>query len=35
MNAPSGIQFQLVPRADLTAQQRESMFQLLAHHFAE
>lgn len=33
MNAPSGIQFQLVPRPDLTDQQRASMFQLLAHHF--
>ena len=33
MNAALGVQFQLVPRADLTVQQRESMFQLLAHHF--
>ena len=33
MNAASGIQFQLVPRADLTVLQWESMFQLLAHHF--
>lgn len=33
MNAPSGVHFQLVPRADLTALQQEAMFQLLAHHF--
>jgi len=33
MNASSGVQFQLVPRADLNVLQRESMFQLLAHHF--
>ena len=33
MKASSGVKFQLVPRADLTVLQRESMFQLLAHHF--
>lgn len=33
MNARTGVHFQLVPRADLTALQRESMFELLAHHF--
>ena len=33
MNAVSGVQFKLVSRADLTVLQRESMIQLLAHHF--
>lgn len=33
MNTPSGVQFQMVSRADLTELQRESMFQLLARHF--
>lgn len=33
MNASTAVQFQLVPRADLTVLQRESMLQLLAHHF--
>jgi hypothetical protein len=33
MNAETGVQFQLVPRAELTVAQKDGMFQLLAHHF--
>ena len=33
MNAAPGVQFQLVPRVDLTVAQMEEMFQLLAQHF--
>lgn len=33
MNAETGIQFQLVPRAELSVAQMDAMFQLLAQHF--
>jgi hypothetical protein len=33
MNVETGVQFQLVPRADLTVVQKDAMFQLLTEHF--